>query len=300
MTRFIEVLISGISLGSIYALLAVGFVIIYRSTKVISFAQPAIMVFGAYLTVYFRGILGMSFWIALVLAVILCGITSSLIERVVMRPLAGKKEAVFAGVLVTIGIDVILRVVTNNYLGTGSRQIGDPWGLSTFDIGSVRIFNRDLAAIAAAVIVVGALIVFLKRTRFGLAMRATADDQGSALAKGIPIGAMFNLSWMLAGGLAAIAGTFVGAGTTGISQATWTIALKALPVIILGGLDSLAGALLGGLIVGVAESMTAVYQPTLAPWLGSNVSIVVPYVVMVIVLLFRPYGLFGTEEVERV
>jgi branched-chain amino acid transport system permease protein len=300
MTQFIEVTIAGLSLGAIYSLLAVGFVIIYRSTRVISFAQPAIMLFGAYLTLYLRQIIGMPFLLAVPLAMVLGALAASAIERFVMRPLAGKKEAIFASVMVTIGIDVILRVVTNNFIGAGVRPIGDPWGLDTFDLGSVRIFERDVAVIAASFLVIGALMLFIKRTRFGLAMRATADDQGSALAKGIPIGKMFNLSWQLAGALAAVAGAFVGAGSSGISQASWTIALKALPVIILGGLDSLGGALLGGMIIGLAEAMTAIYQPDIAPWLGSNFSLVVPYVVMVAVLLVKPYGLFGTEEVERV
>lgn len=300
MSRFLEVTVSGLALGSIYALLAVGFVVIYRSTKVISFAQPSIMLFGAYLTVYFRSVHGMSFWLALGLAIAVGALVSSLIERIVVRPLAGVKEAVFAAVMVTIGIDVILRTATNHLIGAGVRTTGDPWGLDSFDLGSVRIFERDVAVVVVAGIVVGILLGFLRWTRYGLAMRATAADQESALAKGIPIGRMFNLSWLLAGGLAAIAGTFVGAGGTGLSQATWSVALKALPVMILGGLDSLGGALVAGLIIGLAESYAAVYQPGAAPWLGSNFSIVVPYVVMVLVLLVRPYGLFGTREVERV
>lgn len=300
MIRFLEVTANGLALGAIYSLLAFGFVIIYRSTKVISFAQPSIMLFGAYLTVYFRSIHGFNFWLSLAFAVVLGALISSIIERIVIRPLAGMKEAVFAAVMVTLGVDVILRVVTNHFIGSGVKPVGDPFGLNTFDLGSVRLFERDVAVMVVAGVVISALLLFLRRTRYGLAMRATAGDQESALAKGIPIGRMFNLSWLLAGGLAAIAGTFAGAGGAGISQSTWSIALKALPVIILGGLDSLGGALVAGLIIGLAEAYTAVYQPEAAPWLGSNVSIIVPYIVMVLVLLVRPYGLFGTEEVERV
>lgn len=300
MIRFLQVLIEGIALGSIYSLLALSFVIIYRATKVLSLAQPSIMLLSAYFTVYFRTVLGLDFWVAVGIAIVLGAALASVVERVVVRPLAGMKEAVLGAVMVTIGVDVVLRVVGFHFIGSGVRGISDPWQFSIFHVGSVRVFERDAAAIAVAWIVAGVLLVFLRRTRYGLAMRATADDQESALAKGIPIGRMFNLSWLLAGALAAVAGTFVSVADGGLSQATYVVALKALPVIILGGLDSIGGALLAGVVIGVAEAMTAVYQPSAAPWLGSNFSIVVPYVVMVLVLLVRPYGLFGTREVERV
>lgn len=300
MTRFLEVSIEGVALGAVYALLALSFVIIYRATKVISLAQPSIMLLAAYFAVYFRAIIGLGFWYALLIAVAMGAAVASIVERLVVRPLAGLREAIFAAVMVTIGVDVILRVIGNNLIGSGVRAVNDPWGLSSFHMGSIRIFERDVAAILVAAVVAAALLVFLRWSRYGLAMRATAVDQESAQAKGIPIGRMFNLSWLLAGALAGVAGTFVAVGGGGLSQAAWAVALKALPVIILGGLDSIGGALLAGVIIGLAEAITAVYQPGTAPWLGSNFSIVVPYVVMVAVLLVRPYGLFGTREVERV
>lgn len=300
MIRFLEVSIEGVALGAVYSLLALSFVIIYRATKVLSLAQPSIMLLSAYFTVYFRTVIGLDFWIALAIAIAMGSAVAAVVERAVVRPLAGIREAVFAAVMVTIGIDVVLRVIGTHLIGSGVRTVADPWGLSTFHLGSVRIFERDVAALVVAVAVAGALLLFLRRTRYGLAMRATADDQESALAKGIPIGRMFNLSWLLAGALAAVAGTFVAVGGGGLSQASYSVALKALPVIILGGLDSIGGALLAGVVIGLAEAITAVYQPGAAPWLGSNFSIVVPYVVMVAVLLVRPYGLFGTKEVERV
>jgi branched-chain amino acid transport system permease protein len=132
----------------------------------------------------------------------------------------------------------------------------------------------------------------------GLAMRAASYDQEAALAQGVSVGAVFGLSWFLAGALAAVAGTFAAAGGS-VSAELWLVALTALPVIILGGLDSLPGAVIGGLMIGVVQEVAATYQGN-APWLGANFSVVTPYVVMLLVLLIRPYGLFGTREVERV
>jgi branched-chain amino acid transport system permease protein len=296
--RFIEISFQGLALGSVYTLIAIGFVIIYRATEVLSFAQPGLMIFGAYFTVYFSVVLDWGFWPAVVVAIILTALLAGFLERLAMRPMVG--EPVFAAVMVTIGLDVILRVNVNALIGAQPRRVGDPWGRDRINVGDIGFFQSDIATVLVTVAVIVAVIAFLKRSRYGLGMRATAFDQETSLAQGIPVGRMFNLSWVIAGALAAVAGAFIGAGGTAITQSTWVIALKALPVIIIGGLDSIGGALVGGVIVGLVEAYTAAYQPTYAPWLGRNFSLVAPYVVMLVVLMFRPYGLYGTPEVERV
>lgn len=298
MIRFVEITVQGLALGSVYALIAIGFVIIYKATGVLSFAQPGLMICGAYFTLYCRTVLGLDFVVAVALAVVLTATLGGLLERIALRPMVG--EAVFAAVMVTIGLDTVLRVHVNALLGPQPRRMGDPWGLDRVEAGPFAFFQVNLATIVVTVAVVLAVVAFLTRTRYGLGMRATAFDQETSLAQGIPVGRMFNLSWVIAGALAAIAGAFVGSGGTGVTQATWVIALKALPVIIIGGLDSIGGALLAGAIIGLVEAYTAVYQPGYAPFLGRNFSLVAPYVVMLMVLMVRPYGLFGTPEVERV
>jgi branched-chain amino acid transport system permease protein len=297
-TRFAAITVAGLALGSIYTLVAIGWVVIYRATQILSFAQPGLMIIGAYFTLYFRTVLGWDFAVALVAAMAVTGLIGGVCERLALRWMVG--QPVFAAVMVTIGLDVILRVNVNAAIGPQPRGMGDPWGLDRVAVGPFAFFQAHLATVAATAVVVGLLLVFLKRSKYGLGMRATSLDQETALAQGIPVGKMFNLAWIIAGALAAIAGAFVGTVGTPITQATWVIALKALPVIIIGGLDSIGGALIGGAIIGLVESYTAAYQPTYAPWLGRNFSIVSPYVVMLIVLLVRPYGLFGTPEVERV
>jgi branched-chain amino acid transport system permease protein len=298
--RFLSSVITGLGLGSIYALIAIGFVIIYKSTRVISFAQPGLMIVGGMWTYFFTRVFDLSFFVAVPLAAVVTAGVGLVIERLALRPLVGKP--VFVAAIVTIGVDIVMRVTTNRFIGIQTRQARDPWGLETMaSLRSLGLFvqQRYVAMFVTLLVVVALLSVFFKFSRTGLAMRAAAFDQETALAQGVNVGTVFALSWALAGALAAIAGGFVGTGQ-GIDQTSWVIALKALPAIIIGGLDSLPGAVVGGLLVGVVEALFATYQADYMPWLGSNFSVVSPYVLLLVVLLVRPYGLFGTPEVERV
>ncbi|NKE56860.1 branched-chain amino acid ABC transporter permease [Lentzea sp. PSKA42] len=294
MDEFLQSLIRGLGTGSIYALLALGFVIIYKSTQVISFAQPAFMLAGAVLVSYLSP--AVSFFGAVLVAAALIAVLALGVERTVLRPMVGKP--VFVVAIITIGVDVVVRVVTNAFIGLDVRQVGDPWGLTTMSFLGAEVQQRYLVMIGTTAVVTAALFAFFRYSRIGLAMRAVAYDQEVALAQGISVGSVFALSWALAGGLAALAGVFVATGA-GVDQQLWIVALKALPAIILGGLESLGGAVVGGLAVGIVESLFGTYQGDFAPWLGPNFALVAPYALMLLVLLVRPYGLFGKREVER-
>lgn len=298
MTDFVQALVNGFGQGSIYALLALGYVMIYKATRVISFAQPALMIVGGLFSYHFTTELGLPFWVGMLLGVVCGALVGMLVERVALRPMLGKP--VFTLAIITIGVDIVLRIISNRYIGVQSRIVEYPGGNQRFTLGGVSISHQRLGLIAVTAVTVALLAMFFRYSRTGLAMRATALDQETALAQGIRVGAVFALAWAIAGGLAAIAGTFVAAGNAGIEQTSWIIALKALPAIIIGGLDSVQGAVIGGLAVGVVEALTATFQPDVAPWLGANFSLVAPYALMLVVLLVRPYGLFGTKEVERV
>jgi len=289
-----ESVIRGLGTGSVYALLALGFVIIYKATRVISFAQPAFMLAGAVLVTYLVGPLG--FWAALPIAAAATGLLALGAERVAVRPMIGKPA--FAVAIITLGLDVAIRVVVNAFIGLDVRHVGDPWGLATIRVAGLQVQQRHIAMFVTAAVAVAALFAFFRYTRAGLAMRAASQDQEAALAQGVSVGTVFALSWALAGALAAVAGTFAAVGAS-VNEQLWLIALTALPVIILGGLDSLPGAVVGGLVIGVVQELAATYQFH-APWLGGNISAISPYIVMLVVLLVRPYGLFGTREVERV
>ncbi|GLY53240.1 branched-chain amino acid ABC transporter permease [Lentzea sp. NBRC 102530] len=294
MDEFLQSLIRGLGTGSIYALLALGFVIIYKSTQVISFAQPAFMLAGAVLVSYLSP--AVTFVGAVVVAAVVIAVLALGVERTVLRPMVGKP--VFVVAIITIGVDVVVRVVTNAFIGLDVRQVGDPWGLNTVNFLGAEVQQRYLVMIATTAVVTAALFLFFRYSRIGLAMRAVAYDQEVALAQGVSVGSVFALSWALAGGLAALAGVFVATGA-GVDQQLWIVALKALPAIIIGGLESLGGAVVGGLTVGVVESLFGTYQNDFAPWLGPNFGLVAPYALMLLVLLVRPYGLFGKKEVER-
>lgn len=297
MTRLLQSLAGGLGQGSVYALLALSFVIIYKSMRVINFAVPGQMILGAYMVIYFGNVLGINFWVALLLAILVCAVVAFAIERLAIRPMIGKP--VFAIAIITLGIDVLLRVVVSDLIGTNIRNVKDPWGLGTFHLGGVVIQERRVAMVVAAAIVCGLLFLFFRYSRIGLAMRATAFDQEAALMLGISVGTVFALSWVIAGGLSAVAGMFVATGS-GIDQTSAFVALKALPAVILGGIDSIPGAVVGALAVGLFEGLSNTYQVQYLPFLGQNFAQVVPYVILFIVLLVRPYGLFGTPEIERV
>ena len=298
MEQFLSATIRGLAQGSLYTLLGLGFVIIYKGTRVVNFAQPVLMIFGAYFTSYFVLTLGLSFWLGVAAAVITTAVIAAVTERVALRPMVGEQP--FSAAMVTVGVLIALQVVANDLLGLELKQMGDPWGLAREVIGGVAIFHRDIAALVLTGAVVAGMAAFFKLSRVGLALRAAAFDQEAALAQGVPVGRMFGISWAISGGLAALAGLLVGTGGAGVDQNTTFIALKALPAIILGGLDSIPGAVVGGLAIGLAETYTKVYQPEYFSWAGANFDQVVPYLLMLLVLLVRPYGLFGTREIERV
>jgi branched-chain amino acid transport system permease protein len=272
-------------------------VIIYKSTRVVNFALPGVMILGAYMVVYFGNVVDMNFWAALALAIVVSALVALIIERLAIRPMIGKP--LFAIAIITLGLDIILRIIVSDLLGTNVRNIPDPWGLKTFRLGEVVVQERRVAMLMAAAIVVSVLFVFFRYSKLGLAMRATAFDQEAALAQGISVGTVFALSWAIAGGLAAVAGMFVGTGS-GLDQQTAFVALKALPAVILGGIDSIQGAVIGALLIGMLEGYSNTYQAQYLSFLGQNFSQVVPYAVLFLVLIVRPYGLFGTPEIERV
>lgn len=295
---FLQALVNGIAIAAVYSLLGLGFVIIFKSMNVLSFAQPALMLWGGWWVVYFASLRQFNFYLAVLIALVIAAVTGVVIERVFLRPMVGK--SIFAVAIMTIGIDLVVRTLSGNLYDVTVRSTGDPWGFNTFNIGGILLNHRRVAAMVVAVVLVSALLAFFRFSRMGLAMRAAAIDQEVALIQGVSVGAVFSVSWAIAAVLAMFASLFMNPDTGQLTASMYPLALKALPVVVIGGLDSIGGTLLAALLVGLVESLTNTYQPTYAAFLGGNLSQVVPYVVMFIVLLIRPYGFFGTKEVERV
>lgn len=298
MTDFLQFLVAGVAVGSLYALVALGFVIIYKATGVINFAQGGLLLLGTYFTYAFTRELGLPFYLAVVLAMAACAAVGFLIERLVLRRMVG--QPVFSVIMITIGLAIFIDQVVTWKWGFDRLDLDDPWGLDTFTVGGVIVAVTDVVRIVAAAGLLATFFAFFRYSRVGIAMRATASDQEAALAQGISASRIFGLSWAIAAAVATLAGVLLSAGARGVDPSLSVIALLAIPAIILGGLDSPAGAVVGGLVIGVVEEMTKGYGPgNLPEWVGSNFHTVMPYLVLVAILLLRPYGLFGTREVER-
>lgn len=307
MTTFLQALISGLGIGSVYAIIAVSFVVIFRATGVLNFAQPALFILGSFTTSALAVDAGVPFFVAVPLAMVIIGLVAAGVERVAIRPMIGRP--VFSTAIVTIGIFIALLIVAFRLFDSRPRTVGDPWQLNSICLGGdasaggcaggVLVYENTIARIVVAAVVLGLLVWWLGRSRLGLAMRATSLDQEIALAQGVNVGRIFSIAWAIGGGLAALGGVLL-AANGGVVQATDALfSLVVLPAIIIGGLDSLKGGIIGGLVVGLVAALTSAYQPIYAPWLGPNFENVAPYVVMILVLLVRPYGIFGTKEVQR-
>ncbi len=298
MTEFWQLCFAGLALGARYALVALGFVIIYRATGVINFAQGGLLAVGAYLTYAFANQASLPFVVAVLLALLVAGLLGAGVERVMLRRTVG--QPVFAVIMITIGLLFILEQVVTAVWGFDALNLADPWGVDTLEAGGIVFAERDLWTIGIAAAVLGGFFAFFRFSSLGVAMRATAVDPEAALAQGISARRVHGVSWAIAAGLAALAGVTLASGPAALNPGIGAIALVAFPAMIVGGLDSPLGAVLGGIIIGLTQALTGGYQDDIAPWLGENFSQVMPYVVMILILLVRPYGLFGTQEVRRV
>ena len=306
MTVFMQATFEGLSLGAVYSLVAIGFVLIYRATDVLSFAQPALAVVGAGIISALSMDRGVPFWGALVIGIILTGVIGYLLERSFLRPMVG--EPVFSVAILTIGLDILLRTVLDNWIGLNPRYMGDPfssWGnFGSITISDVTLKFLQLGALGASIIVIILLTLFFKYSKYGLAMQATSYDQEASLAQGINVGKIIGLVWFIGAMLACISGFFITGGFNGLTQGSYVAALRALPAVVIGGLDSLVGAIVGSLIIGLTQGYIGWYQlsieETTGISFGSGFSLLAPYLIMFVILIIRPDGLFGKEEVERV
>ena len=309
-TKFVGTLWDGIALGALYALLALGFVIIFKATQVVNFAHGAIASVGAFFVATLaveRHIPGrwtggpdwLQWSLSVVLALGCAALFGLALERIAIRGMIG--QPLFSVAIITLGLDITLRSVLDDFLGQG-KSMGNPFGLDSVRIGGINLAHTQIVSTVVAVTAFLAVGAFFK-TRTGIAMRATAFDQEAAMAQGVRVGHIFAVAWAIGAVLATIAGIFAAIyprGSGNLEAGTALFALRAFPAVILGGLDSVKGAIVGGFIVGTIEVMAAVYLGPYSDTLGTGFQTVVPYAVMLVGLLVRPYGLFGTPEVRRV
>lgn len=321
-TEFIQTLVKALALGSIYVMLGLGFVIIFKGTQVLNFAAAALSMAGA----MFMSILvadgglpflpfdnplapadgetpGIPLWLVnLAFALLLAALLGLVIERLTIRPMIG--QSLFAMAVITLGLEIAIRPFNIDATALEGRSLGVPWGAEFWKWGEAIIPKSYIVAIIMALIA-GSIVFVFYRSRFGVAMRAVAFDQEAAMAQGINVGRVFAIAWALGVALSALAGIAYGMAPFppggSVSQEVHPIlAFRVLPVIVLGGLDSVQGVIYGGFIIALSEVFAGQYLSQYTSTLGPGYSTIVPYVVMLIVLVVRPYGLFGTPEVRRV
>ncbi|PRY24280.1 amino acid/amide ABC transporter membrane protein 1 (HAAT family) [Aliiruegeria haliotis] len=296
-----QVLWEGLVSGVLYSLIALGFVLIFRSSRIFNFAQGIMVVFAA-LTLVGLHEMGVPAWISVALTLGVMFLLAVTIERVVLRPLVGQPDIILF--MATIGITLFLIGFGEIIFGGENKvMITSELGIPTGDIvlepfgGLLILQHIDITAVLVAATLVVSLLLFLNKTRMGRAIRALGDDHQAALSVGISLQTIWVLVWFIAGIIALVTGIAWGS-RAGVSFALEVIAYKALPVLMLGGLESITGAIIGGLMIGMLEKLFEIYWG--APLLGGNTESWFAYVLALVVLLFRPQGLFGEKIIERV
>ncbi|GLX07050.1 branched-chain amino acid ABC transporter permease [Microbispora sp. NBRC 16548] len=296
MAVFLELLVNGISVGAVYALIALGFVVIFKATEVVNFMHASLLLAGGYVIARLHPLIG--FWAALAAGIAAAALVGALVEFLILRRAHVGSRGVLA--IVTIGVDILLTTELTRRIGTEVLALGDPWGDRVLRLGPVTVAETRVVALAVAAALIVAFLLAFKFTGWGVAMRATAEDAETAALMGVRLGRVSLSAWAVAGALAAVAAMFLCVfPTPGLDRGTAAAAMKAFPAAILGGLDSTTGALAGGLIVGVTETLMSGYQSELA-FLGRGIGDAAPFLVMIVILLLRPSGLFGTKEPARV
>ena len=297
MTELAQLLVEGVALGGVYALIALGFVVVFKATGVVNFAHGSLMLVGGYLASSAAIGWGLPFPLAVVVAAAGAMVAGLVVERLVLRRMTGRP--VVAVITATIGLALVLDQVVTGVWGFRPRSVGDPWGARSLRLGDVVLSHVDLATLAITAAVVGALSLFFRRTQLGLALRAAASDLEAAVAAGVSPETVARVAWALAAGVAAVAGVLLASGTGAATPELSEQALRAFPAVVLGGFASLGGAVAGGVVIGLIEVLTAGYAPAHAPWLGQNIHLVAPYLVMLVLLALRPAGLLGAREARR-
>jgi len=291
---FWDLFVNGLLIGCMYALVAVGFVLIYKATSVINFAQGDLVMFGGYIAAAGLSLYHLPLWTAAPIMLALMVALGFAVERGILRPLIG--QPVVSVVMVTIGLALVFQGLAAMIWGAATINMPLPIPLKPLIIWEIFISPINLVAAGLCVAFLVVFAYFFWRSRMGIAMRAVADDQQSAMSVGINVRVVFAISWAIAG-LASGIGGLVWGNMLGVDTHLALVGLKVFPAVILGGLDSVPGAVLGGLIVGAVESVAAGYVD---PYVGGGTKDFAPFIIMILALMIRPYGFFGREIIERV
>ena len=290
--EILQLTIAGVAIGCIYALIALGFVLIYKATEVVNFAQGDVMMLGAFVAFTFAGLWQFPFWLAVIFAIAVLAVVGALFNRLLLRPIIG--QPAFAAVMVTLAAGFVIRGVATMVPGWGADTyaLKAPYSDGVIRIGELAILSDHIAIIVLTALLCAGLYLFFKNTRVGIAMQATSQNQLAANYVGIPVPRINMLIWAISAGVAAFAAVLL-APITFVHSNMGFIGLKAFPAAVVGGFGSIPGAIVGGLIIGLVESYAGFYLP-------EGFKDVAAYIVVLLVLLIRPSGIFAEMRREKV
>lgn len=295
MIFFLQLVVTGLSLGMVYALVAIGFVIIVKCSNAFNIAQGHFVLIGGYLGYTFLVMFHLPLWAALILAMGTAALLGVAIERLAVRPLVGQSE--LAIIMMTIALATVLEGLATLIWGGEYKTYHGVLPTLTLKLGQISVPPESLIGLMVSVVAVAILMVLFRYTKIGLAMRATAEDLRVVQSLGIRATTVYSVSWVIASVVGVVGGILLG-GVSGVMIPLAEVGLKAFAVVLLGGANSVGGAIVAGIILGVLENVAAGYLDPLLP--GGGFAQIFPFVVMIIVLIFRPAGLFGLARIERI
>lgn len=291
---FLQMLINGIVVGSIYGLVALGFVLIYRASGALNLANGEFVIFGPYICLVVMTALDVPFLVALLVTLLFSAVLGLVIERLVIRPL--QNAPTISVIMATLGLSSLLAGAVHMIWGHSTKTFPPVFPQTPLNIGGIIVTPVYLWSFIIVLILLITFTVFFKFSKIGLAMRAVADDRSAALSMGMSVKFVLAMTWMIASMVAAIGGVLLG-NINGVSPTMAAIGLTVLPVVILGGLDSILGAIVGGFLIGILQNLAGGY---IDPLVGGGLKDVVPFAVVLLILMLKPHGLFGSRGIERV
>ncbi len=291
----LQLLLNGVIVGALYGVVAMCFVLIYKASRVVNFAQGEFLIIGAFACLWLVAEFHLSFFAAFAGTLVFMAIFGALLQAIVLRPLVG--EPIISVIMVTIGLSIFFQAMLKWLFGVGTLSFSEVFASERVELLGLKIESAYLLILAASLITMAIFYWFFKFSRMGLAMRATAFDQQAAQSLGISVDRVFAAAWAISAMVSALAGVVLGL-VNGISTALAFIGIKVFPAVILGGLDSIVGGVVGGIVIGVLENLAEFIDGQYLHW--GNMYTIAPFYILIIILMIKPHGFFGTEDIERV
>ncbi|HWS75367.1 MAG TPA: branched-chain amino acid ABC transporter permease [Quisquiliibacterium sp.] len=291
----VQLLVNGVIIGTLYGVVAMCFVLIYKSTQIVNFAQGEFLLIGAWVCWWLLTSMQVPFWLGFPLTLAFMAVFGVLLQVIVLRPLIG--EPIISVIMVTVGLSIFFQAMMKWMFGVWAKPFPEVFGTKSINVLGLNVQTPYIMSLAVSLVIMAGFAWFFKFSRFGLAMRATAFNQQVAQSLGISVKSVFAMAWAISAVVSALAGVVVGM-VNGVSQALSFFGIKVFPAVILGGLDSIIGAIVGGLIIGVLENLAEFVDSQYLNW--GNLYTVAPFYALIVILMVKPYGLFGTKQIERI